>query len=132
MIVTEKKACEAWDVLRLFCPVQYINDGWLGSGLPTEKEVVIGMYRGAAMATHPDKGGLSEDFARVDHAKHVLLAWLGKPRPAAPEHKKKPCDYCHGEGFLYMPSRQPGSVGLRRTCPKCRGSGDADIDLHNP
>lgn len=132
MIVSEKQAREAWDVLRHFCPVQYIQDGWLGVGLPTEKVVVTGMYRGAAMATHPDKGGDPENFARVDRAKHVLIAWLERPQPVSQDHKKKPCDYCGGNGHVYTAGRAPGSQGLRRTCPKCRGSGDADIDLHNP
>ena len=122
MIVSQKQAEEARKIL----------DMPSAEGLLYSEEYVKECYREAAKRAHPDKGGTAEAFAAVDRAKHVLLAWLARPQPAAADHKKRACDYCHGEGFLYMPSRQPGSVGLRRTCPKCRGSGDADIDLHNP
>lgn len=131
MIVSEKQARAAWDLL---CPYSVIENGDLMQVVNAEhpEDVVRDAYRQAAKAAHPDKGGTAEAFAAVDRAKHVLLAWLGRPQPVSQDHKKKPCDYCGGNGHVYTAGRAPGSAGLRRTCPKCRGSGDADIDLHNP
>lgn len=131
MIVSAKQAQEAWNLLR---PYSTIENGDLMQATNHEhaEDVVRDAYRQAARVTHPDKGGTAEAFAAVDRAKHVLLAWLARPQPTQTDHKKKPCDYCGGLGHVYTQGTRPGSQGLRRTCPKCRGSGDADIDLHNP
>lgn len=93
----------------------------------TEESVGF-QYRYASKFTHPDRGGTAEAFARVDRAKHVLLAWLAKPKPATVEHRKRPCEACTGSGHVYASSGRPGSKGLRRQCVKCRGSGDLDLD----
>lgn len=121
MIVNEKQAREAADLL-----------AFPSLGAVVDADHVKEHYRTAAKGCHPDAGGSAEAFAAVDRAKHILLAWLEKPQPAPTVHKKKACDYCGGLGHVYTSGRNIGSQGLRRTCPKCRGSGDADIDLHNP
>lgn len=126
MIVSQKQYDEAIALLLPYWPDE------VATAHPLDADRVNTMYRQAVKVVHPDKGGTAEQFAAVDRAKHVLLAWLERPQPASQDHKKKPCDYCGGLGHVYTAGRAPGSMGLRRTCPKCRGSGDADIDLHNP
>jgi hypothetical protein len=91
-----------------------------------DQHVLTALYHSAARATHPDTGGTSEAFARVDWAKHVLLKWLEKPRSIQPSHKRQPCHACGGAGFLRKHSGfRPGA---RVQCITCHGSGDADYD----
>lgn len=120
MIVSEKAARVAAETLALPWEDLHLDSDPVGR--------VALAFRMAARNTHPDMGGNAEAFAAVDRAKHVLLAWLEKPRTATPEHKKRACDYCKGSGRVHQPSGRPGSNGLMRTCPKCHGSGDADYD----
>ena len=91
-------------------------------------EKVAALYHAAAKRAHPDAGGTSEKFAAVDRAKHVLLAWLARPAKATPTHRKQPCDYCGGAGYVHTSTGRPGAAGLRRQCRRCHGSGDADYD----
>lgn len=121
MMVNEKDARAAAEELGLSWGSSIIDIGG-----------VTAAYRARAAQTHPDRGGDAAEFVKVDRAKHVLLAWLAKPKVASVTQRKRPCDYCNGAGHVYQQGSRPGSQGLRRTCPKCSGSGDADIDLHNP
>lgn len=123
--ISERSAREAWDNLRAaYTGEEDIDISWPPS--PATFKIV---HRRCAMATHPDRGGNAAQFAQVDRAKCIVERWLAQPAPvAAPIHKKQPCDYCGGSGHVTRPSRLPGGKGLRQTCPKCSGSGDADFD----
>lgn len=120
MIVTEKMAKEAWDLLRV------------SSGLREDAEFpyvaasVQVAYRYAAKNAHPDAGGTAEQFAAVDRAKHVLLAWLEKKaRPVTPGAGTK-CQRCAGKGHVEL---QKAWRTMRVQCPTCRGTGDLDSEF---
>lgn len=97
-------------------------------------EKLTALYRTVARKVHPDMGGNPNDFVNADRAKCILERYLAQPAPAVQsvEHKKKDCGYCQGKGHVTTSSGRPGAPGLRRTCPQCKGSGDADFDGHNP
>jgi DnaJ-class molecular chaperone len=118
MFVSEKMAREAADLLA-FPNLEAVDvDG------------VKDHYRVAARGCHPDAGGSAEVFVQVDRAKHVLLAWLARAPQAAPAHVMRSCARCDGRGYMVLSSGLPGRPGLRRQCPECHGSGDADYDKH--
>lgn len=94
----------------------------ISSGLLDEQQVNAA-YRTEARKAHPDMGGSNEAFARVDWAKHVLLAWLAKRDGPAAKAEAVNCTRCDGRGFI---QRQRGfGKGARVQCPKCDGTGDA-------
>lgn len=120
MIVTEQMAREAAGDLGLT-----LHD--------TLDETTVSMaYRALAKTVHPDVGGSAEAFAAVDRAKHVLMEWLKRKATTtiARAHGKRPCTHCEGRGYIVLTSGRPGSMGLRRQCQRCHGSGDADYDNH--
>lgn len=86
-------------------------------------------YRAKAKLTHPDAGGSAEAFARVDWAKHALLAWLAKNPAKDTEMPAKgdPCPACAGVGRVKV---QNGfKSALTRLCQLCGGTGEVmDID----
>lgn len=91
------------------------------------EETVKYAYKIMAKLTHPDTGGTVIAFAAVDRAKHVLLAWLAKPKPAVEEQLKQPCPTCGGTGYVMQP--RGFKPGLRVQCRQCRGSGDMGLDV---
>jgi DnaJ-class molecular chaperone len=121
MIVTRKMAEDAWRVIL----------SWLPEGLtenpppPTTEDEVRASYRAASKRAHPDGGGDPAAFAAVDRAKHVLLEWLKKPRPAEVPHGEK-CDRCAGKGFMMS---QRGFRALRVQCARCRGTGELGVEI---
>lgn len=133
-MITRKKAEEAAAVLGYA-----VHDGPFGalrvagSGnqpiVPMENSeaAVTAAYKARAKEVHPDMpGGSAEAFARVDWAKHVLLAWL---KQAAPAERSvfgvRRCEVCNGTGKATV---QRGFNQMKIICGACKGSGDADYD----
>jgi DnaJ-class molecular chaperone len=114
MIISRAKAEEAAGILHVML------DG-------LTPELLKGAYRDEAKETHPDAGGSAEAFARVDWAKCALEAWLEKAEQTAPVHKQENCTLCDGKGYVIQ--RKGLSGGLRRQCGRCRGTGDANLDI---
>jgi hypothetical protein len=128
-MITRAKAEEAWLLLRTYARMSdelWDSDEMVSFEGRTASEV-NSAYRAASKYTHPDMGGKAEDFARVDHAKHVMLRWLVKPATApAPAHKARKCENCQGHGYVH---RMIGfKLGPRVQCHPCRGTGDADYE----
>jgi DnaJ-class molecular chaperone len=132
VLVNEKTAKEAWLLLVSYARVT--DEAWdLIGTRPVTSLTDLDLkaaHRIAVRLTHPDRTRTDStaEFVAVDRAKCLLEAWLAKPKVTTDQHKKKPCDYCDGKGHVFTSSSRPGSHGLRRTCPKCHGSGDADFD----
>jgi DnaJ-class molecular chaperone len=125
MIVTEKMAQEAWDVLRPHTSLGQ-EDIRTAIGKPDAPEIIQHAYRQAVKVVHPDKGGTAEQFAAVDRAKHVLLAWLEKKaKPTTPGAGTK-CQRCAGKGHVEL---QKAWRTMRVQCPTCRGTGDLDSEF---
>lgn len=119
MIVTRVKAKEACEILGW--GVETLGEEFTPAG-------VVAQYKHAAKSAHPDTGGSAEAFARVDWAKHALLAWL-RQQGGATEHSvfdRTRCDACNGSGRVTM---RKGWSTLQVSCTKCHGSGDADYDV---
>lgn len=97
-------------------------------GLETlDEETVNFAYKTMAKISHPDAGGSAEAFARVERAKHVLLAWLAKKPEAAQASAGEPCPLCGGRGKFHQ--RSGFKRGMLRQCPSCQGHGEVmDID----
>lgn len=119
MLVNRAKAEEAAEILGL-APIKHhvLN-----------VDAVKAAYKELAKTTHPDAGGSVEAFARVDWAKHALIAWLGR-NPAKLNDmpvKGDPCPVCGGAGRVRM---QNGfKSALTRLCQHCQGTGEVlDID----
>lgn len=94
---------------------------------PMTEEHINAMYKSLAKKAHPDAGGSAEAFARVDRAKHVLLAWLAKKPEAAQASAGEPCPMCEGRGKVHQ--RSGFKRGMLRQCPSCQGHGEVmDID----
>lgn len=125
MIVSRVKAEEAILVLLAKYDGRWDMGEFKLDTLTPEKLKLL--YREAAKATHPDAGGKAEDFARVDWAKCALEAWLAKAEPAPIAHTRENCPNCHGKGYFMM--RKGFSGGLRKQCHRCRGTGDANLDI---
>ena len=120
MIITRVKAEEAAGVF-----------GFKLDGILAE-DLIIAAYRAEAKKAHPDAGGSTEAFARVDWAKHALLAWIKQEgtQEAPPVLKKQTCYRCGGLGFT---QEQVGfRKGARRQCQRCGGSGDLNFDPDKP
>lgn len=124
MIVSTRQAQEAWDVLRQWARI--IDERWDLGPLRVEgrtKAEVAEIYRAACKHSHPDMGGRLEDFAKVDRAKHVLLAWLERQADAPPPAHggASQCPRCNGacHVLLYKGLRQ-----MRVQCPTCQGNGE--------
>lgn len=113
MIVTRAKAEEAAAIFGFD----------ISSGLLDEQQI-IAAYRTEARKVHPDAGGTAEAFARVDWAKHVLVAWLQKrDGPKHEELSLKKCPNCDGRGFIQK--HMGFKKGARVQCLRCAGTGDA-------
>lgn len=122
MIISRAKAQEALKVLtdhsvEVQVTLDQLNDNFLKV-----------MHRMAVKRTHPDVGGDPQAFARVDWARCALEKWLEAGSPPAQECKQEPCGNCEGKGFVITAGRSLGG-GLRRHCQKCRGTGDANLDI---
>lgn len=119
MLVNRAKAEEAAEILGL-APLDHhvVN-----------VDRVKAAYKEMAKTAHPDAGGSAEAFARVDWAKHALIAWLGKNPAREPEMPVKgdPCPVCTGTGRVKV---QNGfKSALTRLCQMCQGTGEVmDID----
>lgn len=136
MIVSEKMAHAAWEMLAAYINPEDLTDAMRERGFKIVRTLAVGLdrddvtdaYKIAVKATHPDRGGSVEAFAAVDRAKHVLLAWLdraGASEAAVPAHGGGPCPKCHGDGYLRL---RKSFRELRTMCPTCRGSGEADVE----
>lgn len=122
MIISRAKAEEAAKELLIH--------GFFLEGLT--EQVVNEAYRSRARETHPDmEGGSGEAFARVDWAKHVMLAWISKQGEyvTIPTLGAK-CLNCGGGGFI---QKQLGfKKGARVQCVRCSGTGDAGYEPDKP
>lgn len=120
MLVNRAKAEEAAEALGLSV---YMTDGGLD-------DVTVKLaYKEKAKVTHPDAGGSPEAFARVDWAKHVLLAWLAKRPSATPAMpvKGENCPACQGLGTVWQLTGF--KRGMKRMCGQCSGTGEqSDVD----
>ena len=120
MIITRAKAEEAASVF-----------GFKLDGILAE-DLIIAAYRTEAKKAHPDAGGSPEAFARVDWAKHALLAWIEQEgaQIEAPTLQKQKCHKCSGLGFTQ--AHVGFRKGARRVCTRCHGSGDLNFDPDKP
>lgn len=128
MIVSHKMALAAWHLLISYARVT--DEAWdLIQTRPMEsltKDVIASAYRTAARYTHPDttQHDSAAEFAAVDRAKHVLLAWLERQSPdeATKEHGGvTACPRCKGERTITL---QRGFRQMKVQCPTCKGNGE--------
>ncbi len=69
------------------------------------KEDIQEQYKRLASKHHPDKGGGTAEFAKLQKEYRALLRAL-------------PCVVCEGKGFVYQKN---GYAEHRVDCPNCRG-----------
>lgn len=129
MLISRAKAEEAWTLLRTYA--RLVDEVWDSDEMCSIARVDAGTvkraYHAASRHAHPDMGGDSETFARVDWAKHVLLRWILQDNSARPpEHKTRKCGNCNGSG--YIQTMIGFKMGPRKQCQPCRGTGDADFE----
>jgi len=67
-------------------------------------------YYQAAVYTHPDHGGSTVDFDRVQKAHKILVAWL----------RDRKCPTCEGSGTV---RKWHGFYSVASRCPDCGGEG---------
>lgn len=93
-------------------------------GQPICRDTVTAAYRLLAKKVHPDAGGDAAQFAALDRAKHLLLAYIEKAGSEAPSgsYKHEECPACKGKGYVAL-RRHFGTLSI--VCNRCRGSGDA-------
>lgn len=126
MIVSEKKAQEAWDTLRTWA--RLVDEKWdadeLARVLGRSEADLKDAYRAACRHAHPDMGGRMEDFVVVDRAKHIVAGWIEKAAVTqSPELRHggdAPCSRCNGKGTITL---RKGFGTMPASCPTCRGSG---------
>lgn len=119
MLVNRAKAEEAAEILGLYPLEHHV----------VNVERVNAAYKEKVKVAHPDAGGSAEAFARVDWAKHALIAWLGKNPARQPEMPVKgdSCPVCAGTGRVK--SQNGFKSALTRMCLQCQGTGEVmDID----
>lgn len=86
---------------------------------------VSGAFRAMVAGAHPDHGGTPEALQAVTDARAALQGWI-KQRGVAAVLSSAKCETCDGTGNVK--TQRGFSAPMRRTCPSCRGTGDANYD----
>lgn len=87
---------------------------------------VSGAFRAMAPGAHPDHGGTPEALQALTDARAHLLEWIKQRGAEAVPGPTDKCGTCEGTGNIKV--RRGFAAPMRRTCPSCRGTGDANYE----
>lgn len=79
-------------------------------------------YRAKVKVVHPDKGGTTEEFIRVDRAKCILEEYLKQAAPQPIKYEVAKCHACNGKGRVEL---RRGFNSMNMVCGICHGTGEA-------
>jgi DnaJ-class molecular chaperone len=125
VIVSERQAQEAWDLLRSWARIS--DEGWdldeLARVVGRTERDVTDAYRAACKHVHPDRGGAMADFVKVDRAKYMLMAWIARVAtgPVPAHGGVSECPRCLGKGSIIL---HRGIKQTRMQCATCQGNGE--------
>lgn len=90
---------------------------------------ITGAYRGMMRAAHPDAGGTAEQVHALTEARAALEGWIKQRAYGGTGGPVTACATCAGSGIIQV--RRGFAAPMRRTCPACRGTGDALYEHDN-